>query len=214
MEIVTGDTKVVERGNADGLYINTTGIGAVPDGVFLGSERIKPGDVLIINGNIGEHGIAILSQREGISFETSVISDCAALNHMLVELLQKFNSVRFMRDPTRGGLATVLKEAALASGTDFLLFEKNVPVSPEVSGAAEMLGLDPLYLANEGKVLIVASPEEGEEILSFLRSYPIGEKARMIGEVREGKGNVYMETALGGTKFIDMLSGKQLPRIC
>lgn len=214
VEVITGDTKVVERGYADKIYINTAGIGLLPPGIQLGYEQVSPGDVLIINGNIGEHGIAVLSRRQGIAFDSSVVSDCAPLNHLIGELLKSFKTIKLMRDPTRGGLATTVKELAQGSHSDIVLFEKEIPVSPGVAGAAEMLGLDPLYLANEGKVVIIASPREGEEILTCIRSRHPGGEARIIGEVMEGRGDVYLKTALGGTRFIDMLIGQQLPRIC
>lgn len=214
VKIVTGDTKVVERGNADKIYINTAGIGVVPAEVALGYERVNPGDVLIINGNIGEHGIAVLSEREGLSFASPVKSDCAALNHLIEELLGNFKTVKLMRDPTRGGLATTVKELALACKLDMVLFEKEIPISPGVAGAAEMLGLDPLYLANEGKVVVIASSGEGQKILDFMRSHPLGRRTAIAGEVREGRGEVLLKTVYGGTRVIDMLSGQQLPRIC
>lgn len=214
VKVVTGDTKVVERGSADYIYINTTGIGMVPDGIKLGYELVNPGDVLIINGSIGEHGIAVLSGRDGISFTSPVKSDCAALNHLTGELLKRFKNIKLMRDPTRGGLATTVKELALDSKLDFILFEEKIPVSPEVMGAAGMLGLDPLYLANEGKVVLIASPGEGDEIVNFMRGHPLGGGAAVIGEVGEGRGDVLLKTTLGGTRIIDMLDGQQLPRIC
>lgn len=214
VKVVTGDTKVVERGNADKIYINTTGIGFIPPGTQLGYEQVKPGDVLIINGNIGEHGIAVLSKRQELDFESPVESDCAALNHLIKDLVDNFKTIKFMRDPTRGGLATTVKEMALSCKCDIFLFEQNIPVSPAVAGAAEMLGLDPLYLANEGKVIIIASPQEGEKIVARMRSHDLGKEAAIAGEVREGRGNVYLKTFIGGTRLIDMLSGQQLPRIC
>lgn len=214
VKIVTGDTKVVERGSADKVYINTAGIGLLPEGVRLGYELVGPGDVLIINGGIGEHGVAILSRRPGIAFESTVESDCAALNHLTGELIKKFKTVRLMRDPTRGGLATTVKEVALGCGLDIVLDEKEIPVSPGVAGAAEMLGLDPLYLANEGKVVVVAKAQEGREIVAWMRSRRLGGGAAIIGEAREGRGDVYLKTAFGGTRFIEMLSGQPLPRIC
>jgi len=214
IRVVTGDTKVVERGSADKIFINTTGIGLLPDGVRLGYEMVHPGDVVIINGNIGEHGIAVLSKRQGIAFESLVESDCAALNSLTEKLLEKFETIKLMRDPTRGGLATTVTELALGCKVDIVLFEKEIPVGSGVSGAAEMLGLDPLYIANEGKVVIVASAREGNEVVSYMRSHPLGKKAGIIGEVREGRGQVFLKTVLGGTRFIDMLYGQQMPRIC
>lgn len=214
VKIVTGDTKVVERGSADKVYINTAGIGLLPGGVRLGYDRVAPGDVLVINGNIGEHGVAVLSGRPGIAFESAVESDCAALNHLTGELIKKFKTIKLMRDPTRGGLATTVKEVALGCGLDIILDEKEIPVSPGVAGAAEMLGLDPLYLANEGKVVVVAKARESREIVAWMRSHPLGRGAGIIGEVRKGWGEVYLKTAFGGTRLIEMLSGQPLPRIC
>lgn len=214
VSVVAGDTKVVERGQADSVYINTSGIGLLPEGLRLGHERVTPGDVLIINGSIGDHGIAVLSRRPGVSFESPVKSDCAPLNHLIKGLLERFKTIKLMRDPTRGGLGTTVKEMALGCRLDIVMDEKRIPVGGEVAGAAEMLGLDPLYLANEGKVVIIAGPGEGESLVEHLRAHPLGMGSGIIGEVRQGGGDVYLKTALGGTRLVDMLSGGQLPRIC
>ncbi|MBM7865732.1 hydrogenase expression/formation protein HypE [Heliobacterium gestii] len=239
--IVAGDTKVVERGCGDGIYINTAGVGVVADGCDLGYHRIMPGDVVLINGTIGDHGLSILSKRAGIEFETPVESDCAPLNGVTEMLLDRFpDSIRFMRDPTRGGVATTLNEVSQSTGCDIILDESALPIREEVQGAAELLGLDPLYLANEGKVLIVAASDAAEAILSALREHPLGSDAAAIGRVEagrggafspgagqaseltaepgpvsaQGKGRVFLRTPLGGHRILDMLAGDPLPRIC
>lgn len=214
VSIVTGDTKVVERGKGDGIYINTTGVGFVENG-GLGYESIEPGDQVILNGGIAEHGVAVMAQRAGISFAEPVLSDCAPLNGLIDPLLERFGAdVKFMRDPTRGGLATTVKEVALSCSCDIYLQERAIPIKSEVRGACELLGLDPLYLANEGKVMIVAAPRRAQEIVDFLHTLEEGKHAQIIGEVREGRGRVLLETPLGGTRMVDMLAGAQLPRIC
>lgn len=235
VEIVAGDTKVVGRGQADGLYINTSGVGFVLPGTDLRYDRIRGGDAVIINGSVGEHGLAVLSRREGLEFETPIVSDCAPLSGLIGPLLERFPGIRFMRDPTRGGVATTLKEIALSAGVDIVLKEAAIPVTDAASAAAEMLGLDPLYLANEGKVLVIAPEEDAAGILEFMRAHPLGRAAGIIGRV-EGPagagaqpllvagtdalggsgwcGRVYLRTVYGGTKQLDMLAGEQLPRIC
>ncbi|OIQ12652.1 hydrogenase expression/formation protein HypE [Neomoorella thermoacetica] len=212
--IVAGDTKVVERGNADKIFINTTGVGLVPDGVELGYHKVEEGDVVIINGNIGEHGLAVVSRREGLEFESDIISDCTCLNSITQDLLFKYKGIKLMRDPTRGGVATTVKEIALATNKDIFLFEDRLPISDGVRWAAEMLGLDPLYLANEGKFIAVVLRQEAPDIIAALRRLPQGQQASIIGEVKNGQGNVFLKTSLGATKLIDMLAGEQLPRIC
>lgn len=215
VRVVTGDTKVVEKGNADRLYINTTGIGYLPSGVQLGPELVRDGDVLILNGGIGEHGIAVLSCRPGLAFATSVTSDCAALHSVIAELLERWpGAIRLMRDPSRGGLATTVNELAQLCRRDMLLVEQDVPVIGEVAGAAGMLGLDPLYLANEGKVVIIAAPEAAGAIVTYLRSHPLGRLAAVIGQVQEGRGEVLLQTAWGGARLLAMPAGGPLPRIC
>ena len=213
--IVAGDTKVVERGSVDSIYINTTGIGQIPVGRSLGYNQVEVGDVVIINGNIGDHGIAIMSKRAGLEFNTPVESDCATLNGLIETLIQEYgDAIKFMRDPTRGGVATTLKEIALSTDKDIILKEEALPISEAVEGLADMLGLDPLYLANEGKVLIVAKKEIADEVIATLRGQTLGKNARIIGEIQTGQGNVYLKTAFGGTKILDMLAGAPLPRIC
>jgi hydrogenase expression/formation protein HypE len=215
VKVVAGDTKVVERGSADLVYINTTGIGVVPEGRNLSYSRIKPADVIIINGSIGDHGLTIMSQRAGLEFTTSLKSDCAPLNKLTEALLQEFgDEIKFMRDPTRGGVATTLKEIATASGYDLLLAEENLPINEAVAGMADMLGLDPLYLANEGKVLMIASRTAAKEIITELNRLSGSNSAAIIGEVKQGKGNVFLKTVFGGTKILDLLAGEPLPRIC
>jgi hydrogenase expression/formation protein HypE len=215
VKIVAGDTKVVERGNADLVYINTTGIGIVPEGRSLSYSRIEPGDVIIINGSMGDHGLTIMSQRAGLEFTTSLISDCAPLNMPIEVLLQEFgDDIKFMRDPTRGGVATTIKEIATASGHDMLLAEENLPINEVVAGMADMLGLDPLYLANEGKFLMIANKNAAPKIVEKLKKLPGCSNAAIIGEVKTGKGNVFLKTAFGGTKILDLLVGEPLPRIC
>ncbi|MEW6446738.1 MAG: hydrogenase expression/formation protein HypE [Bacillota bacterium] len=214
VEIIAGDTKVVGRGNLDRIFINTTGVGVIPDGVDLGYARIEPGDRILINGSVGEHGMTVLSLREGFGFAGQIASDCAALNGIIEDLLGLMPGVKLMRDLTRGGLATAAKEIAMAAGCDISIEEAAVPVRSEVRGAAELLGLDPLYLANEGKFMAVVSPAVVEAALQVMRSHPLGKSAAVVGEVRAGKGNLYLKTAFGGTKSLDMLAGAPLPRIC
>jgi len=214
VEIIGGDTKVVGRGNLDRIFINTTGVGMIPDGADLGYARIEPGDKILINGGVGEHGMAVLALREGFGFVGQIASDCAALNGIIEELLGHTRGIKLMRDLTRGGLATAAKEIAMAAGCDIWIEEAAVPVRPEVRGAAELLGLDPLYLANEGKFLAVVSPGAAETALEVMRSHPLGRSAAVIGEAGAGRGNVYLKTAFGGTKFLDLLAGAPLPRIC
>ncbi|MEW6181890.1 MAG: hydrogenase expression/formation protein HypE [Bacillota bacterium] len=215
VEIIAGDTKVVGRGNLDRIFINTTGFGVVPRTVDLGYSRLKPGDRVLINGAVGEHGMAVLAVREGLGFAGQITSDCAALNGIIEKLLTGVSGgVRLMRDLTRGGLATAVKEIAVGAGCDIYISEAAVPVLPAVKGAAEMLGLDPLYLANEGKFVALVAADAAEEALAVLKDHPLGKDARVIGEVSEGRGNVYLKTAYTGTKFLDMLAGAPLPRIC
>ncbi len=218
--VVAGDTKVVERGGADRLFITTAGVGLVREGIALDARRIRPGDCVIVSGPVGDHGIAVLSRRPGLEFETNVVSDCQPLNGLVAHLFARLDAaggataVRFLRDPTRGGLATVLKEAALAAGVDIVVDEEAVPVRPEVRGAAEFLGLDPLYLANEGKLVAICAPEGVSEVLAALRERPEGRGSCIVGRVEAGRGNVMLRTAFGGRKILDLLPGEQVPRIC
>ncbi|WP_347488473.1 hydrogenase expression/formation protein HypE [Desulfoscipio sp. XC116] len=212
--IVAGDTKVVPRGHADKIFITTSGVGVVPDGLDLGYHRPEPGDVVIVNGGMGNHGLTVLAAREALGLEGGLKSDCAPLNHTIFQLLDGCPGVKLMRDLTRGGLASAAKEVAESCGMDVHIEEASVPVDREVRGAAEMLGLDPLYLANEGKFLAIVTAGESDRALELLQASPYGKGAVIIGEVRAGKGNVYLQTVLGGTKFLDLLAGAPLPRIC
>ncbi|MGE5509275.1 MAG: hydrogenase expression/formation protein HypE [Chitinophagales bacterium] len=215
VRIVTGDTKVVERGKADGLYINTAGIGVVPAGRNLGGALARPGDQVLVSGTLGEHTMAVLSERAGLSWETPLASDCAPLNGLVRELLAAVPETRVLRDPTRGGLATTLNEIARQSKVGIRLQETAIPVSPEVRGACDMLGFDPLYAANEGKVIVVVPPGRAEAALEALRRHPYGKDAALIGEVREDPNSlVTMVTRFGGERVLDMLEGEMLPRIC
>ncbi|MGE5398471.1 MAG: hydrogenase expression/formation protein HypE [Chitinophagales bacterium] len=215
VQLVTGDTKVVEKGKADQIFINTSGIGIIPEGTDYHPRKIQVGDKVIVTGNSGDHGLAILATREGLSFSTPVVSDCAPL-HRIGELLRGYGeAVRCMRDPTRGGLATVLNELAAQSGRSMLIQEKAIPLSPAVSGACDMLGMDPLYMANEGKMVVFAAPERATAILDSLRSLPEAKDGAIIGEVTaETQALVLMETELGARRILGMLEGEHLPRIC
>jgi hydrogenase expression/formation protein HypE len=215
VQVVTGDTKVVERGKGDGVFITTTGVGLVPEGVEMSSNRARPGDKILLSGPIGNHGIAILAQREGIEFETSIESDSAALHTLVAAMLDAAGGIRCMRDPTRGGLSSALNEIAAQSGVSMEIEESAIPVREEVSGACELLGLDPLYVANEGKLVAIIDPSSAKAVLSAMRSHPRGMGAEIIGTVKSGTPpQVTMRTTLGTTRIVDMLAGDQLPRIC
>jgi hydrogenase expression/formation protein HypE len=213
--IVTGDTKVVERGKGDGVFINTTGIGTVPRGLRLSADRARPGDVVILSGAIGDHGTAIMASREGLEFETTIVSDSAPLHRLVADMLAVSFSIRCLRDPTRGGLSSTLNEIAGQSGVSIEIEEKKIPVREEVRGACELLGLDPLYVANEGKLVAIVAPEHAEDVLAAMRRNPRGEEAAIIGVVGEASpGLVTMRTAFGSSRIVDLLPGDQLPRIC
>ena len=213
--VVTGDTKVVEKGKGDGLFINTSGIGRVLPGINLSADQARPGDAIILSGSIGDHGITILSQREGLEFESPIVSDCAALHTLVAAMLEASPAIRCMRDPTRGGLSSALNEIAAQSRVGMELDESTIPVQEAVRGACELLGLDPLYVANEGKLVAIVEPEHAERILAAMHAHPLGKEARVIGRVTEGNQSmVMMRTTLGTTRIVDMLSGDQLPRIC
>jgi hydrogenase expression/formation protein HypE len=215
VEIVTGDTKVVSRGSADGLFINTAGIGILDKGVSISGSNAKPGDRVILSGPIGNHGIAVLSQREGLSFTTRIESDCAPLGKMVAGMLAVSQNIHCLRDPTRGGLATTLNELALQSKVGIAIEEDRVPVRESVLAAGEMLGLDSLYIANEGKLVAIVPPEDADGILEAVRASKYGREAAVIGEVTAGHpGRVVMKTSLGTSRIIDMLVGDPLPRIC
>jgi hydrogenase expression/formation protein HypE len=215
VQVVTGDTKVVDRGHGDGVYINTTGIGIVPDGVSIAPHNCRPGDVVIVSGNIGEHGIAILSVREGLAFETGLRSDSQPLHDLVAAMLGVTRDIHAMRDPTRGGLAASLNEFARASGVGIQIDEQAVPVPPAVNAACELLGLDPFYVANEGKLVAVVPPETAGPLLDAMRAHPRGQDAAIIGRVTgDHPGVVTARTGIGGSRVIDTLVGEQLPRIC
>lgn len=214
--IVTGDTKVVERGKADGVFITTTGVGIAPRDLALSAEQARPGDKVLLSGFIGDHGVAVMSQRQNLAFETSIQSDSAALHELVAAMVSAApQGLRVMRDPTRGGLAATLNELAQQSAVGFRLDEDAVPVRPEVAAACELLGLDPLYVANEGKLVAVAAPEAADTLLAAMRAHPLGRDAAIIGEVIEDDHHfVQMTTAFGGGRIVDWLAGEQLPRIC
>jgi hydrogenase expression/formation protein HypE len=215
VQVVTGDTKVVEKGKGDGVFINTTGIGVVPDGVQLSANRAQPGDSVILSGSIGEHGIAILAQRTGLEFETTIQSDSAALHTLVAKMLEATHDIRCMRDPTRGGVSSTLNEIAVQSHVGIELDEPAIPVREEVRGACELLGLDPLYVANEGKLVAIVAPDATEALLAAMRRHPLGAGAQLIGKIKaDSPGLVTMRTSLGTTRIVDMLTADQLPRIC
>ncbi|MBN2149167.1 MAG: hydrogenase expression/formation protein HypE [Anaerolineales bacterium] len=212
--IASGDTKVVQKGVADQVFINTAGMGYVPDGVNISGKNARPGDVLIISGTIGDHGISILSEREGLEFETDLQSDVAPLNDLVQEMLSA-GEVKVLRDPTRGGLGTTLVEIARQSGVIIELSEQAIPVKPQVRAACEMLGFDPLYIANEGKLVAFVAEKDANRILDTMRRNKYGHDAAIIGKVVEdGRPRVYLKTAIGGMRLVDMLPGELLPRIC
>jgi len=215
VEIVTGDTKVVSRGACDKVFLTTTGIGVIREGLDLGVDRAQAGDVVLVNGWLGDHGAAILCARGDMSLETAIESDCAPLNGLIEALLAAAPGVRFLRDPTRGGLATVLNEIAEASGIAIEIDEAATPIREEVKAFCEILGLDPLYLANEGKVVVIAPAREAEAALAAMRAHPYGVGAAIVGRAQSGEpGRVTMRTVFGGRRIVDMLVGEQLPRIC
>lgn len=216
VQIVTGDTKVVNKGHGDGIYINTAGIGELQDGIELSGARIKPGDKVLISGSIGDHGIAIMSTREGLGFSTQIESDGAPLNHLIQAVLDAcpHGSVRAFRDPTRGGLSSTLNEFAQMADVDIRIEEADVVIHDQVRGACEMLGYDVFQVANEGKMVCVCAPEAADAALAAMRGSKYGEEAAIIGEVLEGDGRVRLRTAFGSERILDMLVGEQLPRIC
>ncbi|MBP1678483.1 MAG: hydrogenase expression/formation protein HypE [Bacteroidetes bacterium] len=215
VQIVTGDTKVVEKGKGDGIFITTTGVGVIQPGISMRPDALTPGDRVLLSGRIAEHGIAILSVREGLEFGTTIRSDTAPLHRLAQGVLRAAPSVRVMRDPTRGGIASALNELAHSSDVGIALREECIPVAAEVHGACELLGLDPLYVANEGKLLAIVPPEDAAKALASMRADPLGRDAADIGEVTSAHpGTVTMQTAIGGERVVDMLSGEQLPRIC
>jgi hydrogenase expression/formation protein HypE len=213
--VVTGDTKVVEQGKGDGVFITTTGVGVVPDGVNISGDRARPGDTILVSGTLGDHGVAIMAQRESLGFGTSIQSDTAALHDLVARMVAAVPDIHALRDPTRGGLATTLNEIARQSGVGMMLREEAIPVRQEVEAACELLGLDPLYVANEGKLICICAPEHADELLAAMRAHPLGANAAIIGAVHEDPHHfVQMETAFGGKRIVDWLTGEQLPRIC
>jgi hydrogenase expression/formation protein HypE len=215
VSLVAGDTKVVEQGKGDGLYITTTGVGVLPDGLTLSGDRARPGDVVLLSGSIGDHGMAIMSQREHLAFDAPIMSDSAPLNGLTAAMLASGAELRLMRDPTRGGLAATLNEIARQSGVGIHLDEAAIPVKPEVEAACELLGLDPLNVANEGKLVAVCAERDAERLLAVMRAHPLGRAAARIGRVVEDERHfVQMQTRLGGRRMVDWLAGEQLPRIC
>ncbi|MEZ5427883.1 MAG: hydrogenase expression/formation protein HypE [Pyrinomonadaceae bacterium] len=215
VKIVTGDTKVVDKGKGDGLFINTSGIGIIPRGVDLAPNLVRPGDAVIVSGEIGLHGIAIMSEREGLEFDAVIESDCANLNFLVEDILSVSKDVRVLRDPTRGGIASALNEIAKASGVGIVLDETKVPVPKVVASACEFLGLDPFYVANEGKLIAIVPPDAAEKILEAMRKNERGKDAAIIGQAVESHpGMVVAKTKFGATRVVDMQLGEQLPRIC
>jgi hydrogenase expression/formation protein HypE len=217
VQIVTGDTKVVDRGSADRLFINTAGVGLVPPGVKIAGDQARPGDVVLLSGTIGDHGMTIMTQREGLQFDSPLQSDCAPLNEMVAQLLDAVprGAVHCLRDPTRGGVATTLNELAEQSGVGIEIEEEAIPAREAVRGACELLGLDPLYVANEGKLVAIVAAEAAEAALSALRAHPYGREAMAIGLVLDAHPRrVVLRTLLGARRIVDMLAGEQLPRIC
>ncbi len=219
VRIVAGDTKVVDKGKGDGIFINTAGVGSVAAGISLGARSVLPGDAVLVSGYVGNHGIAVMSERNGLSFEPPVVSDTAALNGLVAELLAVHaGELRMMRDPTRGGVATTLKEIAVESGHCISLAESKLPILGGVQGACDLLGLDPLYVANEGILIAILASDAAESALSIMKQHPLGTHAVRIGEViaadERSRGMVLLRTNAGGTRIIDMLAGEQLPRIC
>jgi hydrogenase expression/formation protein HypE len=215
VRIVAGDTKVVNKGKADGIFINTSGIGVMPEGREISGSRIKVGDKIVISGEIGSHGVAVMSERNGLTFDPPIISDTCPLNGLVRTMYEVTREIHFMRDPTRGGLATTLKEIALESGLCARIKEQLLPVPQGVRGACSLLGLDPLYVANEGALVAVVEASVARAVVSAMRNHEFGRHAEIIGEMeRTPAGGVLLETSIGGTRMIDMLRGEQLPRIC
>jgi hydrogenase expression/formation protein HypE len=213
--VVTGDTKVVEKGKGDGVFITTTGLGVVPDGVHVSAERAKPGQAILLSGPIGDHGVAILSKRENLEFETEIQSDSAALHGLVAGMVAAVPDIAVLRDPTRGGLAATLNEIARSANVGMMLDEVAIPMKPDVAAACELLGLDPLYVANEGKLICICDAGDAETLLDVMRAHPLGSDAARIGDVTADEANlVQMKTGFGGNRVVDWLAGEQLPRIC
>jgi len=215
VQIIAGDTKVVQNGKADGLYINTTGFGIIPNGVNISGSRAQPGDSIIISGTIGDHGIAVLSARGELHFDTQITSDVAPLNGLVTTMLETTKEIHVLRDPTRGGVATSLNEIACQSKVGIRIYEEAIPVKPAVTAACEMLGFDPLHVANEGKLIAIVDGNHADKLLATMKKHPLGSDAAIIGTITENQGDhVMLRTTFGTTRLIDMLSGEMLPRIC
>ena len=215
VQIVTGDTKVVERGHGDGVYINTSGVGVIEHSHRLSSDRARPGDRILVSGPVGDHGMAVMSRREGLEFETPIDSDTAPLHDLVDTMLNASSGIRCLRDPTRGGLATTVNEIAKSSHVGMVLEESAIPVREPVSGLCELLGLDPLYVACEGRLVAIVSADDADAVLAAMRSHPLASGAAEVGQVVDDHPNsVVMKTCVGGTRLVDVLSGEQLPRIC
>lgn len=215
VSIVTGDTKVVERGKGDGCFITTTGVGVVQDGIDIGTQRVRAGDKILLSGTIGDHGVAVMSQRENLTFETSIESDSQSLNDLVATMVASVPDIHCLRDPTRGGLASTLNEIAQQVGVGMKIYETQIPIKPQVSSACEFLGLDPLYVANEGKLVAFCPADKAEYLLSVMRQHPKGKDAAIVGDVLEDDLHfVQMQTVFGGRRMVDWISGEQLPRIC
>lgn len=213
--VVTGDTKVVERGKGDGVFITTTGLGIVADDVNIGIERVEVGDKILVSGPVGDHGVAIMSSRENLEFETAIVSDSAALHELVATMIESVPDLVCLRDPTRGGVASTLNEIAQHRRVGMSISEENIPMRGEVAAACELLGLDPLYVANEGKLVALCRPQDADNLLQAMQSHPLAQQAAIIGEVVEDSmGFVTMETVFGGSRIVDWLAGEQLPRIC
>jgi len=215
VKVVTGDTKVVPKGAADKIFINTSGIGLIPEGVNIAGHNACIGDKIIVSGSIADHGITVLTQREGMAFSSTVISDTAPLNHMVKSMLSVSSNIHVLRDPTRGGVGTALNEIAISSKVGVRIYEERLPVKNEVAGICELLGFDPLYIANEGKLIAFVGQDDAENVLSVMKKDKHGKDACIIGEVvSDSPGKVFMQTRIGGSRIVDMLTGEQLPRIC
>ena len=215
VQVVTGDTKVVEKGKGDGVFITTTGLGVVPAGVHVSVERARPGQAVLLSGTIGDHGVAILSKRESLEFETEIQSDSAALHGMVAAMVEAVPRIAVLRDPTRGGLASTLNEIARTANVGMMLDEAMIPMKPDVAAACELLGLDPLYVANEGKLVCICDAADADTLLEVMRAHPLGGDAARIGTVIDDDANlIQMKTGFGGTRVVDWLAGEQLPRIC
>lgn len=213
--VVTGDTKVVEKNNGDGVFITTTGIGTLAPGIDISGSKARPGDKILVSGYIGDHGIAILSQRENLKFGTQIVSDSAALHGLVADMVGTVKNIHCLRDPTRGGLATSLNEICWQSGVGMKLSEEDIPLQPDVLAACELLGIDPLYVANEGKLIAICEEPVAEKLLAVMHAHPLGQNTAIIGEVVEDQNHfVSMQTGFGGNRIVDWLAGEQLPRIC